>query len=428
MERRFFKIIPFLLAALLILSGCGAAQDPGSSQADDTPAAIDDGNSKTDGGSDKTPDASPSDGENDDAEPEHDPASDPSGGTDGSDEINIYLKGAAAESDGSVSISGSTVTITEGGTYVLSGSLDDGCVIVDADKEEKVTLVLEGVTINSDDFAAIYVVSADKVTVTLAEGTVNTLTNGGSFEPIDEKDVDAVIYARDDLTLNGAGTLIISSPAGHGIVGKDDVKIKDGNYEIDAYQTAIKANDTIEISGGTFRLTAGSDGLHAENNDDDTLGDILITDGAFIIDADDDGIHAVTTLQIDGGTFEIAAAEGLEATCVTINGGDISIEASDDGINAAQKSSAYRPLIEVNGGTVTVVMGPGDTDGFDSNGDIVINGGCVDVTGGSTFDYDGSGVINGGTVISNGQEVSSLPNQMMGPGGGGFGPGGMRPR
>ncbi len=430
MKRFTIKIIPFLLAALLVLAGCGAAVTPSGSGGSEKASAADDSAKKTEGstkGSEATAPANTESAEDDTDEQEQDPAQESSAAEDGDTEIMISLNGDSAESDGSgVSISGSAVTITEGGTYVLSGTLDDGYVAVDADKEEKVTLVLDGVTINSEDFAAIYVVSADKVIIKPAEGTTSTLSNGGSFEPIDDSNVDAVIFARDDVTFNGEGTLVITSPAGHGIVGKDDVKIKDGSYEIDAYQTAIKANDTIEISGGTFSLTAGSDGLHAENNDDDTLGDILITGGDFRIYADDDAIHATTVLQIDDGTFEIYGAEGLEATVVTVNGGDIYVEATDDGINAAHKSSAYYPLIEINGGYITVVMGAGDTDGVDSNGDIVINGGTVDVTGRSTFDCDGSGVINGGTVIANGQEVSTLPNQMMG--GGGFGPGGMRPR
>ena len=121
----------------------------------------------------------------------------------------------------------------------------------------------------------------------------------------------------------------------------------------------------------------------------------------------------------------ITAAEGLEATHVTINDGEISIEASDDGINASQKSDVLSPVIEINGGSTTIVMGEGDTDGVDSNGDIVINGGTISVNGNSTFDYDGTGVINGGTVIVNGEQVTTLPNQMMGGPEGTGGPGGM---
>ena len=339
-------------------------------------------------------------------------------------QVTISLNGTSASaSSDSVQISGSTVTITAAGTYVLSGSLDNGSVIVNATKEDKVQLVLDGAEINSDTFAAIYVVQADKVFITLAEGSVNTLTNGGSFVQIDDNDVDAVIFAKDDITFNGSGKLVISSPAGHGIVGKDEVTVTGGVYEITSAKCAIRGKDSIAISGGAFTLKAGTDGLHAENNDDDSLGSIYIAGGSFVITAGDDAVHANTLLQIDGGTMSISAAEGLEATYVQINGGEISISASDDGVNAAKKSSAYTPTFEMTGGTLTVVMGQGDTDGIDSNGNVIVSGGTIDVTGQSSFDYDGAAQFTGGTIIVNGRQVTSIPNQMMG--GGGFGGGGM---
>ena len=139
----------------------------------------------------------------------------------------------------------------------------------------------------------------------------------------------------------------------------------------------------------------------------------------------DDAIHAVTLLEIDGGSFDITAAEGLEATYIRINDGTVNVSASDDGVNAAYKSSAYTPTFEMNGGVLTVVMGAGDTDGVDSNGNLIINGGTIDVTGSSAFDCDGSVQYNGGTVIVNGQQVDSIPTQMMGGRGGMGGQGGM---
>ncbi|MCR5173843.1 MAG: carbohydrate-binding domain-containing protein [Oscillospiraceae bacterium] len=336
--------------------------------------------------------------------------------------MTISLNGTSASaSSDSVQISGSTVTITAAGTYILSGSLDNGSVIVNATKEDKVQLVLNGVDIHSDSFAAIYVAQADKMFITLAEGSVNTLTSGGSFVQIDGNDVDAVIFAKDDITLNGSGKLVISSPAGHGIVGKDEVTITGGTYEISSAKCAIRGNDSIAISDGSFTINAETDGLHAENSDDDTLGNIYIAGGSFTIHAGDDAIHANTLLQIDGGEITVSAAEGLEGTCIQINGGDISISASDDGVNAGKKSSAYTPTFEMNDGTLTVVMGQGDTDGIDSNGNIIVNGGTINITGQSTFDYDGTAQYNGGTIIVNGQQVNSISNQMMGGGMGGNG-------
>ena len=340
---------------------------------------------------------------------------------DADEAIAITLEGdSASASSSAVSVSGSAVTITEAGTYILSGTLENGYVVVNVSKEDKVQLVLSGVDINSDTFAAIYVVSADKVFITLADGTENRLSNGGSYVNIDDNNVDAVIFSKDDLTLNGSGTLTVTSPVGHGITSKDDLVITGGTYVITAAKHGIEANDSLAVSDGSFTVRAGKDGVHVENDDDDTLENIYIGNGIFSITCGDDGVHANTLIVIDGGAFDITAAEGIEATYITINDGDIKITASDDGINAARKSAAYTPTVEINGGSVTISMGTGDTDGVDSNGNIVMNGGTVNITGNSSFDYDGSAQYNGGTIVVNGQQLSYIPNQMMGGGMGGM--------
>ena len=333
--------------------------------------------------------------------------------------FSITLSGNTASTDSDhVTVSGGTVTVNGPGTYLVSGTLANGGIVVNADKQDKVQLVLNDVSISSDTGAAIYVAQADKVFVTLAEGTSSTLTNGGRFAQDADGEIDAVIYAKDDLTLNGSGSLTINSPAGHGIVGKDDVTVTGGSYAITSSDSAMTANDTLAVAGGSFQITTNKDGLHSENSDDDTLGAIYITGGSFVIRAGDDAVHAESLLQIDGGSLDITAAEGLEATYIHINDGQINISATDDGVNAARKSSAYTPTVEISGGTLTVTMGPGDTDGIDSNGNLIITGGTVNVTAASAFDYDGTASFTGGTVIINGQQVDTLPNQMMGGRGG----------
>ena len=333
--------------------------------------------------------------------------------------FSITLSGNTASTDSDhVTVSGGTVTVNGPGTYLVSGTLANGSIVVNADKQDKVQLVLNDVSISSDTGAAIYVAQADKVFVTLAEGTSSTLTNGGRFAQDADGEIDAVIYAKDDLTLNGSGSLTINSPAGHGIVGKDDVTVTGGSYAITSADSAMTANDTLAVAGGSFQITTNKDGLHSENSDDDTLGAIYITGGSFVIRAGDDAVHAESLLQIDGGSLDITAAEGLEATYIHINDGQINISATDDGVNAARKSSVYTPTVEISGGTLTVTMGPGDTDGIDSNGNLIITGGTVNVTAASAFVYDGTASFTGGTVIINGQQVDTLPNQMMGGRGG----------
>lgn len=158
--------------------------------------------------------------------------------------IELSGNSAACDSD-AVQISGSTVTITDEGTYILSGTLSDGTIIINAGDTDKVQLVLDGVDINSSTSAAIYVIEADKVFLTTASGSENRLSNGGTYVAIDENNIDAVIFSKSDLTLNGAGTLTIQAAAGHGVVSKDDLVLTSGTYHITAASHGLSGKDSV---------------------------------------------------------------------------------------------------------------------------------------------------------------------------------------
>ena len=315
---------------------------------------------------------------------------------------------------------GETCTIKTEGVYVIKGSASNAQILVTAGDEDKVQLVLDGVSITNVSTPCIYVQSADKVFVTTTDSE-NTLTVSGTFTADGDTNTDAVIFSRDDLVMNGTGTLNINS-SDNGISSKDDLKVTGGTINITCTSDALEANDSILIADGTINITSDKDGLHAENDEDSTVGYVYIAGGKLTVKAGDDAIHATTIAQIDGGTVNLTGAEGIEGTYIQINDGEISISASDDGINAGQKSNITTPTVEVNGGTITIVMGSGDTDGVDSNGNLILNGGTLDITAQSPFDYDGTAQNNGTTLIVNGTETDSITNQMMG-GHGGMGGG-----
>lgn len=357
----------------------------------------------------------------------------------------ITLSDDASSCDSSsVSISDNTITITDEGTYLLTGSLSDGQVIVDAD-DKKVQLVLDSVNINCDTSAALYVKAADKVFVTLASDSENTLSNTNDFVAIDDNNIDAVIFSKDDLTLNGSGTLTVTAKYGHGIVSKDDLVITSGTYQITAAKHALSGQDSVRIADGILTLNAGTDGIHSENTDDDTKGFIYIANGDISITADSDGFDAEETLQVDGGNIEVAAGddglhadgdliitdgtinvtksyEGLEGMTVTVEDGDISVVSSDDGINAAgdgtsEESSQSGTPPEKPDGSDSTEDRPEPPNGFDkndnssadSNSDSNSDSKSADLPDGNA----GPGDENGGPGGSNG-----------GPGGDNGGPGG----
>lgn len=222
--------------------------------------------------------------------------------------VTLSDDGITGETDG-VAINGQTVTITAEGTYIFSGTLSEGQIVVDADKA-KVQIVFDNVDITCASSAAVYVKNAEKVFVTLAEGAQNTLRNTDEYVAIDDNNIDAVIFAKSDLTLNGTGSLTIISAEGHGIVSKDDLKIIGGTYDIIAAGHALSGKDSVRIADGTFILTAEKDGIHAENADDEEKGYIYIADGDFTITSDGDGMDASNIVQIEDGTLDITAGGG----------------------------------------------------------------------------------------------------------------------
>lgn len=464
--------------------------------------------------------------------------------------IKIKLNGTSASSSSdSVKISGSTVTITEEATYVVTGELNDGMLIVDASETAKLQLVFNGVNITSKTSAALYILEADKVFLTLAKGTKNTLENGGSFTAIDDNNIDSALFSKQDLTMNGTGSLTVTSPAGHGIVCKDDLVITGGSYTVNCASHGFDANDSVRLTDATLNIDAGKDAVHCENNDDTTKGfvymlsgsikaeaegdgisagaylqiedgtidllvgggsengtkehsdsfggfmgggrpggmrpedmqsteteedstsmkglkavsNLLISGGNITINSADDSIHSDTSLTINGGTFSIASGddavhaeetltvtagkidisesyEGLEALNIDVQGGNIKLKASDDGLNAAGgndqsgttggrdgmfgggpgtmgghgggpngggMSANSNGSVKISGGTLYINS---SGDGVDANGTLEISGGHTTVTGPTqgdtaTLDYDKTAVITGGTFIGTGSTM-----------------------
>ena len=243
------------------------------------------------------------------------------GSYDESAAVHIQLEGETAVCDSdAVSIDGSRITLLDEGTYLVSGALTDGQIVVDAGDTDKVQIVLAGASLTCADSAAIYSKSVDKVFLTLAEGTENTLTNGGSYTAIDKNNIDSVVFSKTDLTINGSGSLTINAQAGHGVVSKDELTITGGSYTVTAAEHGMTGKDSLAVAGGDFTIISGKDGLHAENADDSALGFLYVADGTFTITAQGDAVSASGALQVDGGTFDLTTGGG--SASVTMTTGD----------------------------------------------------------------------------------------------------------
>ena len=344
---------------------------------------------------------------------------------DESEAVKITLSGKTAACNSSnVQIEDGVVTIKAAGVYVLSGTFTDGTIVVDAGDDDKVQLVLDGVSITAADYAAIYAKNADKVFVTLAEGAGNSLTVSGDYVQTDDNNVDAVIFAKCDLTLNGTGSLTVKDNTGHGIVSKDDLVVTGGTYTIYSQDHCLNGKDSVRIADGTFNLSCDEDGIHA-GNDDQQDGYVYIEGGDINISVGDDAIHAEGLLIITGGDIDVSkSCEGVEGDKILVTGGDIDVISSDDGFNAAGGSSGSGDnhdgfgggpgmggvdmdadndaYILITGGTININA---NGDGIDSNGYIGITGGSVHVLGPSdngngAMDYGICAAITGGGIVA----------------------------
>lgn len=374
--------------------------------------------------------------------------------------VHIPLGSPSTCDSDAVTVDGSTVTITQEGTYLLTGTLENGMVVVQAPETDKIQLVLDNAHITSATSAAIYISSADKVFLTTAADSDNTLANGGSYVAIDDNNIDGVIFSKSDLTLNGAGTLTITSGGGstNGEAHTDNMQpgggmggmgggpgsstdgqppelpdgmqpsdngggMPDGSTEppdisgqagtelsatrITSTTTTttedptstkgFKATSALTITGGTFQLDCADDALH-------TNGSLTVSGGTAQISTGDDALHADLELVIEAGDLDITTCyEGLEGQSVSVSGGTINLVASDDGINAAGTTTQNQSeiFIDISGGTLTIDAGG---DGLDSNGTLTVSGGTILVSGSeqsadSALDCDGTTSITGGTVV-----------------------------
>ena len=344
---------------------------------------------------------------------------------DESEAVKITLSGKTAACNSSnVQIEDGVVTIKAAGVYVLSGTLTDGTIVVDAGDDDKVQLVLDGVSITAADYAAIYAKNADKVFVTLAEGAGNSLTVSGDYVQTDDNNVDAVIFAKCDLTLNGTGSLTVKDTTGHGIVSKDDLVVTGGTYTIYSQDHCLNGKDSVRIADGTFNLSCDEDGIHA-GNDDQQDGYVYIEGGDINISVGDDALHAEGLLIITGGDTDVSkSCEGVEGYKILVTGGDIDVISSDDGFNAAGGSSGSGDNhdgfgdgpgmggVDMDADNDAYILITGGTININANGDGIDSNGCIGITGGSVYvlgpsdngngamDYGICAAITGGEIVA----------------------------
>lgn len=371
MKRKYCILSIIISAALLAgcLSACGESSTIGGSSSDEnTAAAV------------TTPDTT--------ADVE---APDVSGAT------TITLSGQSATATGTgAEVTDGVVTITAGGTYVVTGTMTEGRVLVNAPKEE-VTLVLQDASITCSTGSPLYVYKSKATTLYLPEGTASTLTDGtdytfsDSYSSAEEEEPNACLYSKSDLIIAGSGSLTVNANYNNGITGKDTLFIQKASVTVTAVNHGINGKDSLTIKDADITVTSGGDALRSTNDSDPTLGYLVITGSALKLTAGEDGIQAETTLTISGGTATVTTAGGA--------GQSISDDTSAKGFKAGTQ-------VTVTGGTFQLNC---CDDAIHSNGDVTISGGSATITGGIVVAAGSTGMAeNFGTASTQGSILVNL--------------------
>lgn len=344
---------------------------------------------------------------------------------------SIILSGSSASVSGTgAEAENGIVTITEGGTYEISGTLEDGQICVKA-PDEDVTLILKSVSVTSSSGSPFVILEANSVTLSLPDGTESTLTDNETYDS--GEDVDACLYSKADLTIEGTGTLTVNANYKNGITGKDTLTIRDSTLSVTAANHGITGKDSLTAENASLTVQSGGDAIRSTNNEDGALGFIILTDCTLDLTAAEDGVQAETVLTIDGGSYAIitaggsdgaidedTSAKGLKAgTQVTISGGTFDLDCCDDAIHSNGN-------VDISGGSFTLSTG---NDGIHADDTVTVTNGTIDILKayegmeGATVNIEG-GDIN---IVSSDDGINAADGTSSGFGGmgnmGGFGGG-----
>ena len=357
----------------------------------------------------------------------------------------VDLDNVEVTGDG-ISVSDNVITISKGGDFEVTGTLDDGQIVIDT--EEKVKLRLSGMSLTNKNGSAVYVKNADKAYITLTDNTKNTLTDGENYTSGDENE-KGCITSRDNFEIKGSGSLTVNGNYNHGIFSSNSIEIGNGNITVNAKNDGIHANDTLAISGGTVNVTAEGDGLQAEEILDISDGEVNVTTTGEVnastsndfggrgemkdlSQMTDDEIQSMRE-QMNNNQFtqteesddsEDTSSKGIKADwMLDISGGEVTVNSTDHAIHCASD-------INITGGTLNLsseskkgISGHGDvtiddgdititksTEGIESKKTLTINGGDIDITasddglnsGGTGANQNGG--FGGGTNMQFGQQ------------------------
>ncbi len=302
--------------------------------------------------------------------------------------VSVVLAGTDITVNGlGAAVEGNTVTIRYPGTYILSGSLTDGQVVVDCDSDGTVYLVLDNASVCCSYGPAIMVLQAQDTVIVLPEGTENYVADGANYTiqlldaqgQVEEDQPDAAIYSRDDLHFEGAGRLTVVGYYQEAIRGKDDLVFAGGDLTLYAVNDGAKGTDSLSVEGGTLLVYAQGDGLQANK------GSLAVLGGAVTVQSGGDGLAAATELSVEAGSVAVTAAggwecysdivmsdvsaKGLKADSIVLRGGEVNLNTADDGVHAESS-------LVIDGGLVNLWSGD---DALSAGQSLAMRGGEVAV-------------------------------------------------